>query len=149
MPVYSSRVRSLTAGSRFVERSMEKTVDVEAKTSFQLSSRIGEIDFRYLKGYRPLTKKERDKTNREYGDKDRDKAMSNYSFSANNQPQAQASKKDRSQESRRRSHPATGVNAAEVAKKDKNKAKDLSHIKCYTYKQEGHYANKCPEKPKN
>ena len=41
------------------------------------------------------------------------------------------------------------INAIKVAKIDKNKAKDLSHIECYTRKQKGHYANKCLEKPKN
>ncbi len=34
-------------------------------------------------------------------------------------------------------------------KKDKDKAKDLSYIECYTYKQKSHYANKCLKKSKN
>ncbi len=34
-------------------------------------------------------------------------------------------------------------------KKDKDKVKDLSHIKYYIYKQKGHYTNICPEKVKN
>ncbi len=41
------------------------------------------------------------------------------------------------------------VNATKVVKKDKDKAKDLSHIKYYTCKQKDYYANKYPEKPKN
>ncbi len=36
-----------------------------------------------------------------------------------------------------------------VTKKDKDKAKNLSYIKCYTCKQKGHYTNKYPKKPKN
>ena len=48
--------------------------------------------------------------------------------------------------------PITSVNATTVRKnKDKNKdKKDLSNIECYTCKQKGYYASKCPEKePKN
>ncbi len=69
-----------------------------------------------------------------------------HNSSSANQLQIQASKKDKRHWE---DHPATGVNATEVAKKDKDKAKDLSHIKYYTCKQKGHYANKCPEKVKN
>ncbi len=35
-----------------------------------------------------------------------------------------------------------------MSKKDKDKANDLSYIKCYTYKQKGHYANKYPKNPR-
>ena len=45
--------------------------------------------------------------------------------------------------------PAIGVNAIKVVKKKKDKAKDLSHIKYYTYKQKNYYVNKCLEKSKN
>ncbi len=48
-----------------------------------------------------------------------------------------------------RGHPIIEINATKVAKKDKDKAKDLSHIKCYTYKQKSHYTNKYSEKSKN
>ena len=41
---------------------VEKIVDVKAKTSLQLSSETKKIDSRYLKGYRPLAKKEKEKT---------------------------------------------------------------------------------------
>ena len=44
---------------------------------------------------------------------------------------------------------AIKLNATEVVKKKKDKAKDLSHIKCYTCKQKSHYANKCLDKPKS
>ena len=33
--------------------------------------------------------------------------------------------------------------------KEENNAKDLNHIKYYTYKQKGYYANKYSEKSKN
>ncbi len=29
---------------------------------------------------------------------------------------------------------------------DKDKAKNMGHVKCYTCKQKGHYVNKCPKK---
>ncbi len=41
------------------------------------------------------------------------------------------------------------MNITEMTKKDKDTAKDLSHIKYYTCKQKDSYANKYPEKPKN
>ena len=44
---------------------------------------------------------------------------------------------------------AIGVNAIKITKKDKNKNKDLCHVKCYIYKQKGHYVNMYPKKPKN
>ena len=111
---------------------------------------IKEIDSRCLKKHRPSVKKNKDDTYWEHCNeafKDKEKAKF-HSLSSTNQPQTQASKKKKRHGSWR-GHPATGVNATEVAKKDKDKAKDLSQIKCYTYKQKGHYANKCFKKPKN
>ncbi len=69
-------------------------------------------------------------------------------MSSTNQPQTQAFKKDKCHGSRQRGYLATGINTTEVAKKDKDKAKDLSHIKCYTCKQKGHYTNKYHKKSK-
>ncbi len=77
----------------------------------------------------------------EISNKDKDKTKS-PNLSSANQPQPQAPKKDK--RNCRKGHLATEVNATEVAKKDKDKApKDLSHMKCYTCKQKGHYVNKC------
>ena len=90
-----------------------------------------------------MVKKDKDDVNWELRDADKDNPSS-----ANNQPQAQASKKDM-RKSRQRDFPATKVNVTKVAKKDKDKAKDLSHIECYTCKQKSHYANKDLEKSKN
>ncbi len=136
---------------------MKKAGDIEAKANLQPPFYVRDIDTRCPKCDHPLSKNDKEDTYREpqsEASKDKDKAKShNSSTSANqNQPQTQASKKDK--RGRRgghgRSHPATGVNATEVAKKDKDKApKDLSHIECYTYHQKGHYATKCPDKPKN
>ncbi len=126
---------------------VEKAIDVKIKANLQLASETREIDSRCLKRYRPLVKKDKDNTYQEHhneiSNKDKDKAKPHNSSSAN-QPQIQAPKKDKY--GRERGHAATRVNATKVAKKDKDKVKDLSHVKCYTCKQKSHYANKCPEK---
>ncbi len=130
---------------------VEKAINVEAKTILQPSSKIEKIDSKYLRGYRPLVKKDKDNANWEHwdGDKDKDKAKSHNPSSINNQPQAQLLKKNKFHESCQRDYLATGVNATKIAKKDKNKTKDLNHIRYYTYKQKGHYINQCPKKSKN
>lgn len=43
----------------------------------------------------------------------------------------------------------TEVNTTKIAKKAKDKAKNLTHIKCYNCKQKNHYANKYFQKSKN
>ena len=133
------------------EEMVEKVVNAKTKAGLQLHSMIREIDSRCPKKHRSLVKKDKDNTYQEHRDeasnKDKEKAKSHLLSSAN-QPQTQASKKNKCHGSRQ-DHPAAEVNATEVVKKDKNKAKDLSHIECYTCKQKGHYANKCPKKPKN
>ncbi len=96
-----------------------------------------------------MVKKDKEDTYWEHRDKafkDKDKAKFHNS-SSTNQPQTQAPNKHK--RGHRGGHLTTGVNATKAAKKDKDKSKDLSHIKCYTYKQKGHYTNKCPEKSKN
>lgn len=130
---------------------IEKANDVEAKASLQPPFKIRKIDSRYPKSHRPSVKKGKNNANWEYRDenKDQNKAKSQNPSSANSQPQTQVFKKDKHQESRQGGYPATEVNAIKVAKRDKDKAKDLSYIKCYTCKQKSHYANKCPKKPKN
>ncbi len=126
---------------------VEKVVDAKVKASLQPSSGTREINSRCPRAYKPSAKKDKDNANWEYWNEiPKDKAKSHNSFFAN-QPQTQASKKDK--RGRRGDHSATGVNAIKVAKKDKYKAKDLSHIKCYICKQKGHYTNKCPKKSKN
>ncbi len=53
----------------------------------------------------------------------------------------------RHQQNRQGGHPAIEVNVTKITKKNKDKAKILSHIKCYTYIQKDYYTNKCPKKP--
>ena len=127
---------------------MEKAGDVEAKANLQPPFYVREIDSKCPKSYCSLDKKDKEDANREHRDKaskDKDKAKSHIPFSAN-QPQAQASKK---RQGRREGPSATGVNATKVAKKSKDKAKDLRHVECYTCKQKGYYVSRCPKKLKN
>ena len=97
-----------------------------------------------------MTKKDKNNASWEHRNeifyKDKNKTKS-YNSSSANQPQTQATKKDKC--GCRENYLAIVVNATEIVKKNKDKAKDLSHIKCYTCKQKGYYANKCPEKSKN
>lgn len=115
---------------------VKKAVDVKAKASLQPSFGTREIDSKCPKGYRPLVKKDKDVTNWKYQDevsnKDKNKAKLYISSFANSLPQTQASKKNKHCESRWEGHSATKANITKVAKKDK--VKDLSHIKYYTYK---------------
>ena len=99
-----------------------------------------------------MAKKEKDKASWKYQNRNKDKAKSHNPSSTNtNHPQTQASKRDKHHENRQRSYLITGINATKIDKKnkDKNKVKDLNHIKYYTYKQKDNYANKCSKKAKN
>ncbi len=130
---------------------VEKAVNIEAKVSLQLPSKTRKIHSRCPRGYRLLVKKDKDDANRKHqdGDKDKNKAKSHNLSFANCQLQTQTSKKNKCHENCRRGHPATEINITKVAKKDKDKAIDLSYIECYTCKQKVYYANKCPKKSKN
>ncbi len=129
------------------DKVVEKAVNAETKTSLQPPSGTKEINSRCPRSYRPSVKKDKDDTNRKHQDKAlKDKAKSHNSFFAN-QSQTQASKKRH--RSRQGDHPATQVNFTKVAKMDNDKIKYLSYIKCYTYKQKGHYTNKYSKKYKN
>ena len=74
------------------------------------------------------------------------KKAKSHNPSSANQPQIQDSKKCHGSWQGGRS--AIRVNATVVAKKDKdkNKTKDLSHVKCYICKPKDYYVNECPEK---
>ncbi len=73
---------------------VEKAVNIKIKVSFQPLSKIKEIDFRCLKGYR-LIKKNKDKVNWEHWDGDKTKSTHNPSSVNISQPQAQNFKKDK------------------------------------------------------
>ncbi len=128
---------------------VEKAGNAEAKANLQPPFYIRDSDIRCPKGYCLSAKKDKEDTYQELqneASKDKDKAKSYSSSTYADQPQTQAPKKNK--RGCRGGHPATGVNATEVAKKDKA-PKDLSHIECYTCHQKGHYATKCPDKPNN
>ncbi len=126
---------------------VEKADDVEAKANLQPLFYVRDLNDKCPKGHRPSTKKDKENTYREPQDEasNKYKAKSTASASAH-QPQILAPKKDKC--GRRGGHPATGINATEVAKKDKA-PKYLSYIECYTCHQKCHYVTKCPDKPKN
>ncbi len=128
---------------------VEKAGDTQAKANLQPPFYVRDIDARCLKGHCLSARKTKKDTYWEPQNetfKDKDKAKSHSSSASANQPQTQAPKKDN--RGRRGGHPATGINAIKVAKKDKV-PKDLSHIEYYTCHQKGYYAIKCPDKPKN
>ncbi len=77
---------------------MEKAGDVEAKANLQPPFDVRDIDVRCPKGHRLSTKKDKKDTYREpqnEASKNRDKAKSHSSSTSVNQPQTQASKKDK------------------------------------------------------
>ncbi len=53
------------------EKVVKKDIDVEVKASLQLPSRTGEINFKCLKDYKPLAKKDKDKPNWEHLNKNK------------------------------------------------------------------------------
>ena len=132
---------------------IEKIVNVEAKTGLQPSSETREIDSRYSKGYKLSVKKNKDNAYweqcNEATKRDKEKTKSHNPSSSANQPQTQAFSFKKCQRKGQGGYSATRINATKVAKKDKDKAIDLSHIECYICKQKGHYINMCSKKPKN
>ncbi len=134
------------------EEVVEKADNAEVNANLQSPFYIREIDSRCPKGHCLSAKNDKEDTYQEpqnEASKDKNKAKSHSSSTSANQPQTQAPKKNkRGCWGSHGGHPATGVNAIEVAKKNKA-PKDLSHIKYYTCHQKGHYATKCPDKPKN
>ena len=110
------------------------------------------IDFRYLNNYKPSAKKEKNEVSQEHQDRDKDKNKAKYynsSFANINPLLIQTFKKYKRYGSRQSGYLAIKINATKIAKNNNDKVKDLSHIKCYTYKQKDHYANKYSKKAKN
>ena len=71
---------------------IKKIGDKEAKPNLQPPFGTWEIDYQYLKDYKPLIKKDKNNTNQKYRDKDKnkDKAKSHNLFFANNQALAKS-----------------------------------------------------------
>ncbi len=132
------------------EEVIEKAVNIEAKINLQPPSKIKQITSWCPKSYRPLVKKDKNDANREHRNRNKDKAKFSNPLPANSQLQTPSLHKDKCHRNYR-GHLATEVIATKMAKKnkDKNKIKNLSHIKCYICKQKSHYAIKCLKKSKN
>ena len=114
---------------------VEKIIDAEVKASLQQHIKIREINSGYLKEYKPSIKKNKEyKANWKYQNKNKNKVKSHNLSFANSQSQTQIFKKNKSHYEK--DHSAIRVNITKIAKKnkDKNKAKNLSYIKCYTCK---------------
>ncbi len=103
------------------DKVVEKAVNIEAKANLQPLSGTKEIDFRCSKRYKPSVKKDKDNAYQEHRNevfnKNKNKAKSHNSSSAN-QPQTQISKKDK--HGHWGGYLATGVNATEEVKKNKD-----------------------------
>ena len=138
---------------------VDKTVDAEAKASFQAPSGTREMDSQCPQGQRPTKKDDKDFRDFEKN-KSSQNPLANILSSGTQSSPAQPKKEQNSrsrrekpqQQSQGQNTPVTGVNTTVVRKnKDKDKdKKNFSNIKWYTYKQKSYYANKCPEKePKN
>ena len=132
---------------------VEKAVNAKTKAGLQPSPETKKIDSRCPKKYRLSIKKDKDNAYweqyNEATNRDKEKAKSHNPFSSTNQSQTQAFSFKKCQRKGREGHPAVEVNATKIAKKNNDKTKNLSHIKCYICKQKGHYTNKYPKKPKN
>lgn len=127
---------------------IKKTVKVKTKASLKSSSRIRKINSKCLKSYKQLVKKDKDADDWKNWDGDKAKLYNPFCINTD-QLQTQVSKKDKCHESRQRNHLTTEVNATKITNEDKDKAEDLSYIKCYICIQKDHYTNKCPKKSKN
>ena len=128
------------------EEVVEKAGDAEAKANLQPPSYVWEIDVRSPKNYRLSSKKNKENIQRQHHNEAPKNKGKSQIPATTNQLQTQDSKKRH--EGQWGNRPATEVNATKVVKKEKDKAKDLSHVKCYTCNQKDHYANKYPDKPK-
>ena len=86
----------------------------------------------------------------ETSNKDKKKTKSYNPLFSTNQPQILAYNSKKCQRKGQRGvYLATKVNVTKVSKKNKDKAKDLSHVKYYICKQKDYYTNKCFDKQKN
>lgn len=72
---------------------VEKATNVEIKANLQPASETKEIDFRDLKDYGPLVKKDKDDANWEHQDKASKDKTKSHNSSFVNQPQTQPLKK--------------------------------------------------------
>ena len=140
------------------KEAVEKAVNAEAKTLLQSSASTHNMDSRCLRGNRSTKKEEKDSSRKNKSTDSVPADTSSEKQSSSTQQTSSANPKkdqDHQQGSRRRGgqqrqgqghdSPATGVNASTV----KKEMKDISQVECYNCHRKGHYAIKCPQRPKN
>ena len=141
------------------KETVKKVVNAEAKALLQSSSSTRNMDSRCPWGNRPVKKDEKDSggknkfTDSASTDTSSEKQSSSTQQTSFANPkktqnhQQRGSWRQRGQQGQGCSHDslAMGVNASTI----KKKVKDVSQIECYNYHRKGHYATKCPQRPKN
>ena len=138
------------------EEAVEKAVNAEAKALLQSSASTRDMDSRCPRGNRPARKEEKDSKNKSADSASADTSSGKQSSSTQQTSSANPKKDqdhqrgsrqqgDRQRQGQSHDSPATGVNASTV----KKEVKDISQVKCYNCHQKGHYATKCPQRPKN
>lgn len=117
-----------------LEEAVEKAINAEVKTGLQSSPETRKIDSKCPRDYWPLIKKDKEQ---EITLDDKTKSYNSLANIGQPQTLTEVFKKNNRHDSRQ-GYLAIRVNETEISKKNKNKnknKKDLSHIKCYTYKQ--------------
>ena len=140
------------------EEAVKKAVNAEAKALLQSSASTRDMDSRCPRGNRPTRKEKKDSSGKNKSTDSVPADTSSGKQSSSTQQTSSANPKkdqDHQQGSRRRGgrrrqgqghdFPATGVNASTV----KKEVKDISQVECYNCHRKGHYATKCPQRPKN
>ena len=150
------------------EELVAKAVRAEAKAGLRPSSYVRETDLSCLRGNRPAHttahKVQTQGAGKDHRGDDskasKGSASTPASASTQDSEPSDKAKKDKkknwrgkkdSKEPKESTTPASGVNAAEVGgggQRRRNK-KDLSGVTYYNCNKKGHFANKCPEPPKN
>ena len=140
------------------EELVAKAVRAEAKAGLRPSSYVRETDQQVPRGNRPAhTTAHKVQTQGAMKDHrgDESKAKASVPTSTQNSEPSDKARKDKKKKQhkakREGSTPATGVNAAQTGepRQKKKKLRDLSMVTCFNCDKKGHYANTCPDQPKN
>ena len=143
------------------EEIVQRTVNAEAKAGLKSSTMVRESDARCPRGHRPsynasskvqtqgtTAKEPRTEESRPKEAKPTDgKAPAPPRSDEPAKPNREKKKREWLKK-KKDSTPATGDNAIEAQKKKRTPG-DTSQVTCYNCQKKGHFANKCPEPPKN